>query len=340
MDGNVLDNSATDRRNILNNKYAVSEIQKNLDVKGVHFEGDYWLTTRQVETYFEIDRRTLRRYTEGKFKDELTESGYRILSGDELKSFRDVEDIYVLNIMDEKAPKQGIFNIRAFLNLAMLLSESQKAKDLRQMMLGIVTETVTRMAGGSTKYINQRDEKYLMTAFYNENYNKKFNKALKKYVTNGQDHAKYPNYNDRVYQTIFKENSREYKNILELSKQEKPRDTMYTEVLSAIASFENAVAVELKEESEKRGRTLTREEANGVFEKTAKHPAFEPQIELARSNMASLDHALRQKNHESLSDYISPISIEAYERFLGEKSKALSERIDENKEMFKRLRDK
>lgn len=340
MDTNVLDNSITDRKNILNNEYAVSEIQKNLDIKGIFFEGEYWLTTKQVTDYFNIEGRTLRRYLSD-YRDELEENGYRLLTGDNLKKFRDVEDINVLNIIDEKSPKIGIFNMKAFLNLAMLLAESSKARMLRRMMLEITTQTVNMLAGGNTKYINQRDEKYLLAAYYNEGYNKKFRNALKNYVTDSKDTAKYPNYNDKVYKIIFKENSKEYKTILELSKQERPRDTMYAEVLSAISSFENTIAAELKKAYENKGNTpLTREEADMVFHSTAKHPAFEPQIENARRSMASLDNALRKKQHDSLMDYIYPVDKRDFERFLGEKSKSLSDRIDENIDVLKRLKDK
>ena len=340
MDNNVLDNSATDRKNILNNEYAISEIQQNLDIKGTLFRGEYWLTTRQVESYFGIERRTLLRYTND-YKEELEESGYRVISGDDLKEFRYVGDINVTNIVDEKVPRQGIFNIKAFLNLAMLLAESPKAKELRRMMLEITAQTVNLLAGGSTKYINQRDEKYLLAAYYNEGYNKKFRDALKNYVTDSRDTAKYPNYNDKVYKIIFKENSKEYKAILELNKKERPRDTMYADVLSAISSFENTIAAELKSTFKKKGNVpLTRDEVDQLFASTAEHPAFEPQIEVARRSMASLDHALRKKQHDSLMDYIYPVDKSGFERFLGEKSKSLSDRIDENIDVLKRLKDK
>ncbi|MBQ3310073.1 DNA-binding protein [Candidatus Saccharibacteria bacterium] len=340
MDNNVLDNSITDRKNILNNEYAISEIQENLDIKGTLFRGEYWLTTRQVESYFNIERRTLLRYTND-YRAELEESGYKVISGDELKEFRYVGDTNVTNIVDEKVPRQGIFNTKAFLNLAMLLAESPKARTLRRMMLEITTQTVNMLAGGNTKYINQRDEKYLLAAYYNEGYNKRLRDALKNYVTDSRDTAKYPNYNDKVYKIIFKENSKEYKTILELNKKERPRDTMYADVLSAISSFENTIAAELKKAFREKGNIpLTRGEVDEIFMRTAEHPAFEPQIETARRSMASLDHALRKKQHNSLAGYIYPVDKKDFERFLGEKSKSLSDRIDENIDVLKRLKDK
>ena len=128
----------------------------------------------------------------------------------------------------------------------MLLNDSERAKQLRSLMLNIATNTITRLAGGNTKYINQRDEKFLLASYYNENYNRKFRDALKNYVTDKTDRAKYPNYNDKVYKVIFRENAADYKRLLELSKNDKVRETLYAEVLSAISSFENTVAEGVK----------------------------------------------------------------------------------------------
>lgn len=335
---NSFGNSIVARRNILNNSFAVKEIEAKVDIKGTFFGNEYWLTTQQVASFFEIDERTIRRYVK-KYGDELTENGYKLISGNELKSFYSGQDIDVLTNAD-KTTRLGIFNIKAFLNMAMLLSDSLKAKQLRTLMLNITTDTITKLAGGDTKYINQRDEKFILASYYNEGYNKKLRDALRKFVTDSSDTAKYPNYNDKVYKVIFKENAAEYKRLLELGKKDKIRETLYAEVLSAISSFENTVAEELKNKQIELQRNLTRDEADEVFEKTAKHPSFEPQVELARRNMASLDNGLRNKRHENLGEYIYPLNKDDYERFLGEKSKALSERIDDNLKMLKRLKDK
>lgn len=335
---NGFEKSIVARRNILNNSFAIKEIEAKIDIKRTFFCNEYWLTTQQVASFFEIDERTIRRYVK-KYGNELTENGYKLISGNELKSFYSGQDIDVLTNAD-KTTRLGIFNIKSFLNLAMLLNDSPKAKQLRSLMLNIATETITRLAGGDTKYINQRDEKFLLASYYNEGYNKKLRDALKNYVTNSNDTTKYPNYNDKIYKVIFKENATEYKRLLELGKNDKVRETLYAEVLSAISSFENTVAEEIKSKYAELQRSLTREETDKIFEETAKHPSFEPQIELARRNMASLDNGLRNKRHENLGEYIYPLDRADYERFLGEKSKKLSERIDDNLKMLKRLKDK
>ena len=64
-----------------------------------------------------------------------------------------------------------MFNFRSFLNLAMLLSESEKAKILRQMMLDIVIDLINQKTGGGTKYINQRDKDFIYASLQEDNYN-------------------------------------------------------------------------------------------------------------------------------------------------------------------------
>jgi hypothetical protein len=49
----------------------------------------------------------------------------------------------------------------------MLLTGSEKAKTLRNQILNIAVDVVNRKVGGNTKYINQRDENYIIAACYN-----------------------------------------------------------------------------------------------------------------------------------------------------------------------------
>lgn len=57
---------------------------------------------------------------------------------------------------------------------------------------------------------------------------------------------KYMVYTDKIYKSIFKENAAEYRKVLKLAANEKVRDTMYSEVLDIIASYEVGFADALK----------------------------------------------------------------------------------------------
>ena len=70
-----LTNSNISRQNILNNNTAIIEIQKATGIKGLLFENQYRLLNEQVVLFFEVDKRTIRRYL-SKYSDELKNNGY------------------------------------------------------------------------------------------------------------------------------------------------------------------------------------------------------------------------------------------------------------------------
>ena len=184
-------------------------------------------TKEQLANYFEVDVRTIERYMESN-KQELENSGYRILRGEALKSLK--KQIISMSDPDinveTKVSILGVFSFRAFLNIAMIISESEKAKVIRSVILDIVIDVINKKAGGSTKYINQRDEEFLNSWFSEENYRKEFTDALKNYIDMGN--VKYAIYTNRIYQDIFKEKADEYKKILNLKSKDRKRDTLYT----------------------------------------------------------------------------------------------------------------
>ena len=220
----------------------------------------------------------------------------------------------------------------------MLLSESEKAKDLRSKILDIVLDSIYQTAGGSTKYINQRDEDFIQAIAKEPQYRKEFTSALNECLEMGN--YKYSVYTDKVYKAIFKENAKEYKQILQLEEKENARDTMYSEVLTLIASFETGIAHEMRNKAESLRRKLLPSELDEIFETFSNHPAQKPHIESARTKMASRDYGLRKIVHPALEENIKALSKGEFDRFLGEKSKELKERLEENIEVFKRLRDR
>ncbi len=79
--------SGLDRQNILNNGYAVSEIENATGITGIFFEGKKVLTKEQVASFFEVDIRTIERYIESN-GDELRKNGYEVLRGKRLDEFK------------------------------------------------------------------------------------------------------------------------------------------------------------------------------------------------------------------------------------------------------------
>jgi len=331
---NTLTNSATYRQNILNNQYALEQVRQHLNIGGTQWEGELAFTKPQVAEILEVDERTIERYLNS-HAEELQHNGYRLLEGDALRRLKEEQtDIHVGLL----ARSVGLFSFRAVLNLAMLVQESERAKAIRSRILDIVVDVIAARTGGNTKYINQRDEDYIFTAYRSEQYQAALNEALRKHVT--QFPNKYDTILDLIYQSIFQENAQEYRRILNLAQQDNERDTFYVEVLDVIASYENGLAHEITKQSQQLVRKLNAKELRTLFADFETHPLFKPLIERARTVMASRDWCFRDALHERLEHYIGSVPREDFERFLGEKSKELSERLKETQNVFKRLKDR
>lgn len=355
-----LTQSAVDRQNILNNTVAIEKIQNHIGFVGLLYEGEYLFTSKMVADFFTVDVRTIKRAVEN-FEEEIKHNGYQVVKGQKLKEFKEkfgplltADDDFSQRDTDFPLSKQGaenqsfkrlkslaVFNFRAFLNIAMLLSDSENAKKLRSKILDIVIDTLNQKISGSTKYINQRDEEFLVAITREPIYRKEFTNALNLYLEMGP--YKYAVYTDAIYQAIFKENAKEYKAILNLEEKDNPRDTMYAEVLKLIASFEIGIADEIQEKSEFLGRKLSPSELDVLIIRFSAKRQWIPQIEDACTKMASRDYGLRNIIHIRLKNYIGALSKEDYSRFLGDKSKSLIGRVIENPELlevFKRLKDR
>lgn len=363
------------RKNILNNRYALQEIEKEVGFPGILFEDIVRFTKRQIAQFYDIDERTIERYLE-QHEKEFNENGYEVLRGKKLTEFKkayeqyindiedgkgiivptmpdgsdtdvgtmnsDVDDMNVANMDDsiKKTSVLGIFSFRAFLNIGMLLTESERAKQLRALILDIVIDTINAKIGGNTKYINQREEEFLPSAIREFNYRQAFTNALDDCIVDNK--WKYAQFTDAVYKSIFHENAKEYKQILNLKAKDSARDTMYSEVLDLIAAYENGFAEFLCNKKEEIGRRLTMPEAKLMFDQFEKYhgAAFKPLLEKVRTLMASRDMVFRDALHEKLKSYVTHLTAAEFDKFLGEKSMALEERLKENIDVFKRLKDR
>jgi hypothetical protein len=334
-----LTTSEVDRQNILNNPYALAEIEKAAGIKGIPFEGKTVVLKDQVAAFFEVTPRTIDNYLES-HGEELRRNGYEVLRGNRLKDIKNAVEKSFGNEMSfvTKTTILGIFDFRAFLNLAMLMRESERAGLLRKAILDIVIDTINLRTGGGTKYINQRDEDFIHSAFIEENYRKQFTEALKDCVEMGN--FKYAIYTDKIYVSVFREKAHEYRKILRLEQRDRLRDTFYSEILDLIAAYECGFADILQKECEKKNRKLNTWEVDHLFAHFEDQAHWKPLIEKARNKMASRDLAFREALHIQLKDYITPLQRDEFERFIGEKSKELSERLEEAKDVMKRLKDR
>ena len=327
--------SNIERQNVLNNRFAVSKVQEHLDIEGMLFEGEYRFTKKMVADFYEVEERTIERYLE-KHSDELAANGYVLCKGKHLKELK-LQFAPVINV-GSKTTQLGLFNFRSFLDMGMLLTESEKAKKVRSLILDFVITTINEKTGGGTKYINRRDVHYLPAAITEENYRKNLTSAINQYV-DGHPTYKYPQITDFIYKAVFKENAKEYREVLKLDSKDNVRHTLYSEVLLVISSFENGVGAALSERfKENGGRLLTIDEVERIVNELAEHPMQKPYLNDARTKMASRDFSFRDAYHGNLADYLQAVTPEEFERFIGDQSIDFDRILADNKDVLKRLK--
>ncbi|MDA3939911.1 MAG: DNA-binding protein [Spirochaetia bacterium] len=311
--------SGVERQNILNNPFALEEIEKATRITSIPFEGKNVLLKEHVALFFGVTIRTIENYI-SKYDEELMLNGYEVLRGKRLQDIKlamsSLDDTETDFGIIKKVARLAVFDFRSFLNLAMLITEGEKARLLRQTILDIVIDTINKKTGGATKYINQRDEDFILAYFQEENYRKEFTDSLRDYLDMGN--FKYPLYTDKIYVSIFKENSKEYRKILKLHEKDKVRETFYSEILDLIASYEYGFAKILEEAFRLKGSKLNSWEAEKLFSEFEKQSHWKPLVERARNKMASRDLAFRDALHLQLKEYISPVKAADFERFIRE----------------------
>ncbi len=335
---NDLTTSSIDRQNVLNNRYALEKIEEHLSLGGLEFEGDALFTKQQLMELFEISDSTVEKYLSS-HGDELKNNGYQLLKGIKLKKFKEIVHGTVTDY-GTKTSVLGVFNFRATLNFAMLLTESERAKIIRSRILDIVIDVVAERAGGHTKFINQRDTDYLPSAYKEYSYRKVFTDALDKHLNMGK--YKYGVYTNKIYQLVFRENANEYKHILKLAKNDNVRETFYSEVLKAIASIENGLAEDMEHKATELGRQLFPSELDELLDHLESNPYLKPIIDDARTKMASRDMSFRDALHTKLESYLQTVPEGDVEKFLGETSRSLKDQLSDpdTLEAFKRLKDR
>ncbi|WP_104817298.1 hypothetical protein [Kitasatospora sp. MMS16-BH015] len=86
------------------------------------------VTGQMVADYYEVGLEAIKSLVKD-HREELENSGYRVVAGQELRSFKD------LSSFDPRTPTLAVFPRRAVLNVGMLLRDSEVAREVRRWLL-------------------------------------------------------------------------------------------------------------------------------------------------------------------------------------------------------------
>lgn len=202
----------------------------------------------------------------------------------------------------------------------------------------MVIATINQKTGGGTKFINRRDVNYIPAAVTEENYRKNLTSAVN-HCVDGHATYKYSQITDLIYKAVFRENAKEYREVLKLESKDNVRHTLYAEVLLVISSFENGVGAAIQEKYSQNNNTkLSIKEVEELVNELAEHPMQKPYLNDARTKMASRDFSFRDAYHGNIAEYLKAVTPEEFERFIGEQSIDFDHILAENKDVLKRLK--
>ena len=165
-----LTNSYRDRQKILNNPYLLKKIEEHFNFKERYwydrltYKNNSVITKQQLLSLLDTNESVIKKYIVS-YSKELKASGYILLKGKCLQDFLSICDseilynnIYSYDSEDRNRPITtiDIFPFKAWLNLAMLKSKSEKAKFVRSRILDIAIDIAAEKEGGRVRYINRQ----------------------------------------------------------------------------------------------------------------------------------------------------------------------------------------
>lgn len=272
-----LTNSYSDRQKIINDPYTIQKIEKyfNIRIGEVRLQDNFFATKNYLARFLDIDITTIDRYI-ATYTQELKANGYIIIDGQKLEEILSINPNTKIDNKEQKNETLvlELFSFKAWLNIVMLLSESEHARLIRNRILDIVIDVVAEKEDGQVKYLNWtiescRPDISYMAIIYPIN----LLDAVKKYLEledinitstnslrrNINKYSAFISHYDEVYKLFFGTKYSNYKNALAeytsssyLERKERERKTslyqpflgsrlykgLHFEVLQAIISVE------------------------------------------------------------------------------------------------------
>lgn len=147
LERDILDN-ANVRKDLLDNNKSLIAIEEYKHIETIKNKIDY-LTMQQVANYFNVEYKTITSLI-SRHKQELIENGLLILSGKETKKFfldfnvktNNIQGGFVVDDFKFANRLNYLVDRRCLLNIAMLLTESEVAKGIRNKLLDIAMGVV------------------------------------------------------------------------------------------------------------------------------------------------------------------------------------------------------
>ena len=386
-----LTNSPRDRQKILNNPVLLHKIEQHLNLdkhfRKIPLNNCHVVPKQFTQRLFDVSTSILNKCI-ATHEQELEASGYISIKDKQLEEFlslcdvdliREITDYKISDYRDVRLDVLEFFPFKAWLNMAMLLSESEPAKFIRSRTLDIVIDTVAEKERNHVRYINWSIEHEILDISSQAIiYSESFFIATKKYLN--LDHiernpiskidkfCRFGCHYHEIYKLVFGDEYRHCRDDIanntsshSLERFEGEREArfnqpikgyrlctgLYFEIRKAIFSLEKETAKEIQLLSEQTGRRITIKELDGIVanledNSNCKSIAKEAKLKISIINYL---YASEEKINKALNKKIKLHNEIRFKTelndFIAVKTQSLKEKLSASKTMavFQRLKE-
>lgn len=206
-----------------------------------------------------------------------------------------------------KRAKDYIISIDMAKELAMV-ENNEMGKNVRKYFIRVESDfkKVMSIAKENPKFVNQLVSDFFETREETKEYRKDFTDSIRDFV----EIKNYGSYTDMIYEFLFLEKTKEYRELLKLAKNDLTRNYLYEDILFIIGSFETWLSWEIEKEYKNLNRVLSKNEFMEVFNNFSSQKNWKVYQKRARNIMATYDEELRNIKHPKLIDYKKDFSQE------------------------------
>jgi phage anti-repressor protein len=210
-------------------------------------------------------------------------------------------------------PKDYVISIDMAKELAMV-ENNDMGKKARKYFIRVEDDfkKVMQIATSDPKFINQLAEGFMEIREETKEYRRDFTDSIRDFV----EVKNYGTYTDMLYDFLFLEKAKEYRDLLSLVREDFTRNSMYQEILLIIWAFETGLSWEVENKYKTLWRCLTKNEFIDTFHAFSSNKMWRVYQKRARNIMSTYDEELRNIKHPKLIDYRKEFTNEDIKRLL------------------------
>ena len=336
-----LTNSRESRQRLLNDVEVIRAFKDYINLNGFIYGETEWFSKEFASSFYQVSLKTIERILKSS-EDQTLNNGYVVYTGGSLKELKSAVDSshqeHPLFILPQ-ARQMGLLTLPALLNIGMLLTESDRAKEIRSLLLNIALDVANIRLGGRAGYVRRADLVSINTAGQETLTLIEFKRSLLQDISwerySIDDESLFL---DKIYKTVFLENYATYKQYLNSNLRKKDRPEMSSEISLVICALQHGFIAELATYRTHNLNKPTNTEALELLNRYLTRVESTMRFFYEKARMILLD------SHSNFPEVINSSSsqpsskMSELEKQLGEKGREIHLLLRQNIAVFERLK--